>query len=138
MYVNRGSHNMNAASPLQALELGIASAARWIAVELLKNSPAETGVTEEVSLWLARDDHSAPDAIHDENLWLGHSGTVTYMHLFMYPQMLDHHAPAESWRVQGDQIPRHLKICASKEQALELLIYHATPWIAAALAKEVG
>jgi hypothetical protein len=108
---------------LHALELGVAVAARWIAVELLRDperAPGEDRVVgaKGVYLRLRSWDHPAMQlVVCDTPLGVYDNRDGTYR---------------AWWR----DIPS--RYCAVEEQALAVLIEHAAPWIAAELAKEIG
>ncbi|MCK9355599.1 MAG: hypothetical protein M0R22_00390 [Dehalococcoidia bacterium] len=120
------------ASLLHALELGVAAAARWIAVELLRDStpPGEGERTENVSLYTV-----FPTATpFSATLWLtglGHAGTIGQVS--MDEPLAGVNVFRASWLADNDGPVD----CASSEQALAALIEHAAPWIATALAKEI-
>jgi hypothetical protein len=120
LYVLDGNCDAIAASLLHGLELGIASAARWIAVELLKDQtpPADEEKVEGVALWL--------------NLWDYHGKQLraSYAPLGVYSTT----GVAPSYRTWW--FDQQLGYFAAEEQALAALIEHAAPWIAAALVKE--
>ena len=115
-----------AASLLHGLELGVAAATRWIAVELLKDqtSPVEYEEIEGVALVLrARDSYWRLQLAH--GLARDDCGGV--------------YQDSRQWNTveTRDMVPQR-SVCATKEQALAVLIEHAAPWIAAALLLEVG
>jgi hypothetical protein len=133
-YVDRIERcNKGAASLLHALELGIASAARWIAVELLKD-PTPSAEDEQVvpgSLWLEVRFHELSDGrtetwstLCSQGEFLGAVNSISRGAI---------HLPG-SWEIDGYRDEREF---ASQEQALAVLIEHATPWIAVALEKEI-
>jgi hypothetical protein len=119
--------NMSAASRLHALELGILSSARWIAVELEKApGPLPAGEARVYGVGL----DLLPRGSGSYGLRLAHDlkredlGAVG-----------DNGAP---WIAVGPYLQVMApKPCASREQALTALIEHAAPWIAAALDEEL-
>ena len=124
LYVDRIERcNHGAASLLHALELSIASAARWIAVELLKDPTPPGNNAEGAALYLAEWDytgHCLRVASRDESMPIG----VIKREL------------ATRWDVHAHRLFGPT-ICVSKEQALSVLIEHAAPWIAGAIEKEL-
>jgi len=121
------------ASLLHGLELGIASAARWIAVELLKKpAPPTTAAKKKgidgVALWLAKNgDLSCTLRLHSANVKGG-------AHL-----VLGTIEQSEVYTLASDIIDAPGRAClfATREQALAALIEHGAAWIAAALVKEI-
>jgi hypothetical protein len=113
--------SLSAASMLHALERGIASAARWIAVELLKNSapPAEGEKVEGVALWVN------PWDVFGKQLRVSHAPLGVYTTSGVAPSY-------RAW-----WLDQRLGYFAVEEQALAVLVSHAAPWIAAALAEEL-
>lgn len=124
LYVDRiESCNNGAASLLHALELGIASAARWIAVELLKDSRYEQ-YEEGVALYLDEHDPTRKDLhmnagrVHERFGGVFKNGDW-------------------SCTLVRDRFPIPI-VRASQEQAIAALIEHAAPWIATAIYDEVS
>jgi hypothetical protein len=135
IYVDRlAGHNKPAASLLHGLELGIVAAARWIAIELLKDPAPPANCISGVGLWLVQVENHEPPLMA---LWspLGELGVVGVSNV--QPT----HVWGTSWWISCPlahplaQSPS--RSYASSEQALATLIEHTAPWIAAALAKEV-
>lgn len=121
-----GMRTCEVASLLHALELGVAAAARWIAVELLKDpTPPPLGDERVYGVGLAllpRDAYCLLQLLTD--LRVDDLGDIRY--------------DSRQWNTaeMRDMNPARV-VCASSEQALAVLIEHAAPWIAAALAKEI-
>jgi len=115
----QGGTDTEAASLLHALELGVAAAARWIAVELLRDPapPAEGEEVEGAVLWLVPWDRPATQL------------RVSYAPLGVYDPR---DGTLKTWW-HDVQFGRF----AAEEQALAALISHAAPWIAVALVKEL-
>lgn len=109
-----------AASLLHALELGIAAAARWIAVELLRD-PVPLGDRE-------------PRVEQADGVALALWGQFLCGPWPGYSRHVEDHG--DHWDAHGCKGPLP-QWCATREQALAVLIEHAAPWIAAALVKEV-
>lgn len=133
-YVLRLNCSVWAASLLHALELTVAEAARWIAVELLKH-PAPPSRKKKAAgvagttLWLvraAKESRSlrlhSTHAAGGEHLVLGH--TMGGPLLYGAKGLAQEHS--------------HVCPCASEEQALAWIVEQAAPWIAVALVKEIG
>lgn len=117
-----------AASLLHALELGLAVAARWIAVELLKDPTKNATTDAGVLLSVVK----ASDLRGSENEILFHG-------LHALGKVIEQNA--HTWSVtefEDDLSQAETVLCASREQALAVLVEHAAPWIAAALVKEVA
>lgn len=120
-----GECGQPAASFLHALELGVAAAARWIAVDLL-DDPAPPPVGEE--------------RVYGVGLVLAHRSDYCRLQLLTDLQVDDlggvyHDGRQWNTSEMRDMNPPRV-VCATKEQALAVLVEHAHRWIAAALAKE--
>lgn len=127
------------ASLLHALETGIAASARWTAVGLLKD-PARRSDTPyvpgRVALCLEQHAGYPHGSLPDEALWLWAGPSGHWLRGLLYPAPTSGYPP-ETWVAQASSVPRERRMCASKEQALSVLIERAAPWIAAALEKEI-
>lgn len=121
-----GECGQPAASFLHALELGVAVAARWIAVELLYD-PAGPAKGEE--------------RVHGVGLVLAHRNGYQRLQLLTDLKVDDlggTYHDSRQWNcVEMRDMNLERVVCASKEQALSILIKHAAPWIAVALVKEI-
>lgn len=128
--IMRDCSSCDTASMLHALEMGITSAARWIAVELLKrpNQPAKKKIVDGVALWIVRTSKESHTVrLHSSNSKRGSHivlGTLDQREELCGISDVIGAIDCTGWY-------------ATKEQALSTIIYHSASWIAAALVAEI-
>ena len=130
--IMRDCSSHDAASLQHALELGIASGARWIAVELLKHSkpPTKKKIVDGVALWIvgvgtSKEFHTV--RLHSSNSKRGSHivlGTLDIREELCGISDVISSIDCTGW-------------CATKEQAIDIIIHQSAPWIAAAIVEQI-